>query len=59
MIVNSFDFESPSKRAYGRFNVGGTALLSANLTVDAGMSLTVGRKYGNETSGQVALNLGF
>jgi outer membrane lipase/esterase len=59
VIVNSFDFESPSKRPYGRFNIGGTALLGANLTVDAGMSLTVGRKYGNETSGQVALNLGF
>ena len=43
----------------GRFNVGGTALVSGNLTVDAGMSLTVGRKYGNEASGQVALNVGF
>jgi outer membrane autotransporter protein len=59
IIVNRFEFESPSKRPYGRFNVGGTALLGSNLTVDAGMSLTVGRKYGNETSGQVALNLGF
>ena len=59
VIVNRFDFESPSKRAYGRFNVGGTALVGGNLTIDAGMSLTVGRKYGNETSGQVALNLGF
>ena len=57
--MSPYDFESPSKRAYGRFNIGGTALVSGNLTVDAGMSLTVGRKYGNETSGQVALNLGF
>ncbi len=59
MIVNTFEFEIPSKRAYGRFNVGGTALISGNVTLDAGVSLTVGRKYGNETSGQLAFNLGF
>ena len=59
IIVNTFDFESPSKRVYGRFNVGGSTTLSRTITLDAGMSLTVGRKYGNEASGQVALNVGF
>lgn len=59
IIVNRFEFESPSKRAYGRFNVGGSTTLSNAITLDAGVSLTVGRKYGNETSGQVALNVGF
>lgn len=59
VIVNSFEFESPSKRAYGRFNLGGSTALSTAVTLDAGVSLTVGRKYGNETSGQFALNVGF
>jgi outer membrane lipase/esterase len=59
VIVNTFEFESPSKRAYGRFNLGGTTTLSSAITLDAGVSLTVGRKYGNETSGQLALNVGF
>ena len=59
IIVNTFEFESPSKRAYGRFNVGGSTTLSNAITLDAGVSLTVGRKYGNETSGQLALNVGF
>jgi outer membrane lipase/esterase len=59
VIVNTFEFESPAKRAYGRFNLGGSTTLSSAITLDAGVSLTVGRKYGNETSGQVALNVGF
>ena len=59
IIVNTFEFESPSKRAYGRFNVGGSTTLSDAITLDAGVSLTVGRKYGNEASGQLALNVGF
>ena len=59
IIVNTFEFESPSKRAYGRFNVGGSTVLSSAITLDAGVSLTVGRKYGNEASGQIALNVGF
>ena len=59
VIVNDFEFESPAKRAYGRFNVGGSTRLSTAVSLDAGVSLTVGRKYGNETSGQLALNVGF
>ncbi len=59
VIVNTFDFESPSKRAYGRVNVGGSTVLSGAVTLDAGVSLTVGRKYGNETAGQLALSVGF
>lgn len=59
IIVNTFDFESPSKRPYGRFNVGGSTSLSDAITLDAGVSLTVARKYGNETAGQVALKFGF
>ena len=59
IIVNTFDFESPSKRPYGRFNLGGSTMLSGNLALDAGVSLTVGRRFGNETSGQLALRMGF
>jgi outer membrane lipase/esterase len=59
IIVNSFDFETPSKKVYGRFNLGATTLLSGNLSLDANVSLTAGRKYGNETGGQLALKVGF
>lgn len=59
VIVNTFEFESPSKKAYGRFNVGGTTTLGGNISLDAGVSLTVGRKWGNETSGNLAVNVGF
>lgn len=59
VIVNNFQFERTSKRAYGRVNVGGYAAITGALSVDAGMSLTVGKKHGNETSGQVALSLAF
>ena len=59
IIVNTFEFESPSRRAYGRLNAGGSTSLSDAITLDAGVSLTVGRKYGNEASGQLALNVGF
>ena len=59
VIVNTFEFETPSKRAYGRINIGGSTILSSAISLDAGVSLTIGRKYGNETSGQLALNVGF
>lgn len=59
VIVNTFEIESPSKRAYGRFNVGGTTNLGSNISLDAGVSLTVGREWGNETSGNLAVNVGF
>ena len=59
IIVNTFDFETPTKKVYGRFNVGATTVLSGNLSLDANLSLTAGRKYGNETGEQLALKFGF
>ena len=58
-IVNHFAFENASKKTYGRVNLGFGAGISPALSVDAGVSGTFGKKQGNETSGQLGLNLGF
>ena len=59
IIVNHFDFADTSKRAYGRASVGGNVQLMANATLDAGVSLTFGKRDGEETSGYLGLKLGF
>ncbi|MES2147261.1 MAG: autotransporter domain-containing protein, partial [Pseudomonadota bacterium] len=59
VIVNTFDFEPVSKRIYARLNAGGATRLSKALSVDAGVSMTFGKKRGNETSGQLAVSLKF
>ena len=54
-IVNRFDFENVSKKAYGRGTIGGTARIFSGITLDAGISMTAGKDQGNETSGHLGL----
>jgi outer membrane lipase/esterase len=58
-IVDHFDFDDVSTKIYGRGTVGGTARLFTNVSLDAGISMTAGKKQGNETSGHVGLRVGF
>ena len=59
IIVNSFDFENVSKKAYGRGTVGATARIFSGITLDAGISMTAGKQQGNETSGHLGLKASF
>ena len=59
IIVNSYDFENVSKKAYGRGTVGATARIFSGLHLDAGISMTAGKDQGNETSGHVGLKASF
>jgi outer membrane autotransporter protein len=59
IIVNRFDFENVSKKAYGRGTIGATARILSGLTLDAGISMTAGKKQGNETSGHLGLKTSF
>ena len=59
IIVNSFDFENVSKKAYGRGTVGATARIFSGITLDAGISMTAGKDQGNETSGHLGLKTSF
>lgn len=47
-----------SKKIYGRLNAGGSAQLTANGILDAGLTMTVG-KHGNEEAAHVGFSLGF
>ena len=58
-IVNSFDFESVSRKVYGRGTIGASARIFSGIHLDAGVSSTAGRKQGNETSGHVGLKASF
>ena len=58
-IVNSFDFEDVSKKAYGRGTIGGTARIFTGIHLDAGISMTAGKSQGNETSGHLGLKASF
>ncbi|NUS99481.1 MAG: autotransporter domain-containing protein [Sphingomonas sp.] len=58
-IVNSWSLGDRSKKAYGRLSGGGSAQILGNVTMNAVVSATVGRKDGNDMSAQVGLNLGF
>ena len=57
-IVNSWTFDQ-SKKAYGRISGGGSAAILKGVTLNTVLSTTVGRKDGNDVSGQVGLNIGF
>ncbi len=59
VIVNRFDFENVSKKAYGRGTVGATARIFSGLHLDAGISMTTGKDQGNESSGHVGLKASF
>lgn len=59
IIVNSFDFENVSKKAYGRGTIGATARIFGGVHLDAGISMTAGKDQGNETSGHLGLKASF
>jgi len=59
IIVNHFDFENVSKKAYGRGTIGATARIFSGITLDAGVSMTAGKDQGNETSGHLGLKASF
>ena len=59
IIVNRFDFENVSKKAYGRGTVGATARIFTGVHLDAGISMTAGKDQGNETSGHLGLKASF
>jgi outer membrane lipase/esterase len=59
IIVNSFDFDDASKKAYGRLSGGFSAAILSSVTLDAAASLTAGKDQGEETSAQVGLRFGF
>jgi outer membrane autotransporter protein len=58
-IVNSWDFEDASKKAYGRLSSGLSAGVIGNVSVDGALSMTFGKKHGNESSAHVGLKVGF
>ena len=58
-IVNHFDFEDVSTKIYGRGTVGATARIFSNVLLDSGISMTAGKKQGNETSGHLGIRVGF
>ena len=59
IIVNRFDFENVSKKAYGRGTVGATARIFTGIHLDAGISMTAGKDQGNESSGHLGLKASF
>lgn len=59
LIVNSWSVDDVSQKAYGRINSGFSAQLGGGVSLDVGGSFTVGKKQGNETSGQLGLRVGF
>ena len=58
-IVNSFDFENVSRKIYGRATVGASARIFSGISIDAGISMTAGKKQGNETSGHFGVKASF
>ena len=58
-IVNSFDFENVSRKIYGRGTVGASARIFSGISIDAGISMTAGKKQGNETSGHFGVKASF
>lgn len=58
VIVNTFELGDDSKKIYGRINAGGLIQLTANGTIDAGVTMTVG-KDGNEEAGHLGFALSF
>jgi phospholipase/lecithinase/hemolysin/uncharacterized protein YhjY with autotransporter beta-barrel domain len=59
MIVNSFDLEDASKKAYARIGGGFSAAIFTNVSLDVGGSATIGKNQGEETSAQVGFRVGF
>jgi outer membrane autotransporter protein len=58
-IINRFDFEDVSTKPYGRGTVGLSARILSGINLDAGISMTTGKKRGNESSGHFGLKASF
>ena len=58
-IVNSWDFEDTSKKAYARLSSGLSAGVTGNVSLDGALSMTFGKQQGNESSAHVGLKVGF
>ena len=58
-IVNRFNFDDVSKKIYGRGTIGATAQIYSHVSIDSGISMTAGKKQGNETSGHLGIRVGF
>jgi uncharacterized protein YhjY with autotransporter beta-barrel domain/lysophospholipase L1-like esterase len=58
-IVNSWEVDDNSKRAYGRLSAGLSAGVVGNVSLDGALSMTFGKKDGNDTSAHVGVKLGF
>jgi outer membrane lipase/esterase len=58
-IVNSWAFDDNSKRAYGRLSGGISAGVFGNVSLDGALSMTFGKKDGNDTSAHVGVKVGF
>ena len=57
-IVNSWD-ATRRKETYARISGGGSAALTGGISVDAFVTTTLGRDYGNEVGGQVGVKARF
>ncbi len=58
-IINNFDLENVSRKIYGRGTIGASARIFSGVSLDAGISMTAGKKQGNETSGHFGLKASF
>jgi outer membrane autotransporter protein len=58
-IVNSWDFSDASKKAYARFSTGLSAAIVSNVSIDGAVSMSFGKKDGDDTSAHVGLKVGF
>jgi uncharacterized protein YhjY with autotransporter beta-barrel domain/phospholipase/lecithinase/hemolysin len=59
VIVNSWDLEDRSKKAYARLTGGAAASILEGVSLDALVSATMGRDDGDEVSGHLGLSFGF
>ncbi len=57
-IVNSWQLEDRSKKAYGRLSAGGSAEIFRQVTLNALVSGSLGRDDGNDVSAHVGLRFG-
>jgi uncharacterized protein YhjY with autotransporter beta-barrel domain/phospholipase/lecithinase/hemolysin len=58
VIVNSWDVPG-KKQTYARVSGGASASLTNEISIDASASTTFGRDHGNETGGQLGVNVRF
>lgn len=59
IIVNSFNYDDRSKKAYARVSGGASAAILTNVALDVAGSATFGKKQGEDVSAHVGLKVGF